>query len=141
VQAQLGLSSNEVAVGWLRPCSRDPAPVGEDSLVVEGKTSDIVLGVAVTTRRPRRHPAQTAGTAAKVVGVRVRPTESLRTQPAKPFKFGPGRDIALTNGGHLPCRPGHLTPNYLKVIPTCPSWAGTDTYAYQSGPDAYTIQL
>jgi prepilin-type N-terminal cleavage/methylation domain-containing protein len=36
---------------------------------------------------------------------------------------------------------GEITPNYLKVVPTCPS-AGTDTYtgsySSASNPDAYT---
>jgi prepilin-type N-terminal cleavage/methylation domain-containing protein len=50
------------------------------------------------------------------------------------------------NNGHYPVNAGafkaNITPNYLKVIPTCPS-AGTDSYsghyAAASNPDAFTF--
>jgi prepilin-type N-terminal cleavage/methylation domain-containing protein len=46
------------------------------------------------------------------------------------------------NGGRFPTVSGSLTPNYLKIIPTCPS-IGAATYtggfASASSPDAYTI--
>jgi prepilin-type N-terminal cleavage/methylation domain-containing protein len=46
------------------------------------------------------------------------------------------------NAGRFPTVAGDLTPNYLKIVPTCPS-AGGDTYtggfSTASAPDAYTI--
>jgi len=49
---------------------------------------------------------------------------------------------ATDNGGLYPSRLALLTPNYLKVIPTCSS-VGSDTYSagYRSSskPDAYTV--
>jgi prepilin-type N-terminal cleavage/methylation domain-containing protein len=46
------------------------------------------------------------------------------------------------NSGRYPSAMGSLTPNYLKVIPTCPS-RGSDTYTGSftstSNPDSYTI--
>jgi hypothetical protein len=43
------------------------------------------------------------------------------------------------NAGHYPPSLSHLTPGYLKTLPTCPA-AGQVTYAYtsHSGPDVYT---
>jgi len=47
------------------------------------------------------------------------------------------------NSGHYPTALGQLTPNYLKIIPTCAS-AGSDTYSAKftssSNPDAYTVE-
>lgn len=46
------------------------------------------------------------------------------------------------NAGRFPTGLTKLTPNYLKVIPTCPS-IGSDTYttgfSSTSNPDAYTV--
>lgn len=46
------------------------------------------------------------------------------------------------NAGHYPSSLDSLTPNYLKIIPTCAS-AGSDTYSqgyvFNAAPDTYTI--
>ncbi|HEY4001071.1 MAG TPA: prepilin-type N-terminal cleavage/methylation domain-containing protein [Candidatus Xenobia bacterium] len=46
------------------------------------------------------------------------------------------------NAGHYPTTMTSLTPNYLKIIPTCPA-AGTDTYTatfqQTSPPDGYSF--
>ena len=57
--------------------------------------------------------------------------------------IGTGLEMYSTdNGGRYPTRLEQLTPNYLRLIPTCPS-AGRDTYTqgFQSAasPDGYTV--
>lgn len=51
---------------------------------------------------------------------------------------------STSHRGRYPQSLDALAPTYLPILPTCPSWSGSQTYAYKvvgppSFPDVYTI--
>ncbi len=74
--------------------------------------------------------------------IRARAQGQLTSCESNEKNMGTALEMYSTdNSGRYPTTTGALTPNYLKVIPTCPS-AGSDTYsgayAHTSNPDAYS---
>ncbi len=75
--------------------------------------------------------------------IRARAEGQLSACESNLKNFGNAMEMYATdNDGRYPSGLSQLTPNYLNVLPTCPS-AGADSYSSSftssSNPDAYTI--
>ena len=75
--------------------------------------------------------------------IRARARGQLTACNSNLKNIGTGLEMYSTdNNGHFPRNLNMLTPNYLRMIPTCPA-GGLDTYSHSyqvhADPDAYTV--